>query len=190
MAFKCDNCGYKTNEVKTGGEIAKKGKRIAIKILTREDLCRDVLKSESAGVFIPEVSLELSAGTLGGKFTTVEGLLSLARDNLKESNPFAVGDSSTETAKTKYTEFIAHLDKIIAGEEPFTFILDDPLGNSYVQSLYAPDPDPSMVEEEYDRTFEQNEEFGLNDMKTEGYEEEEVQQKSNTTTQDQINNEN
>jgi len=91
--------------------------------------------------------------------------------------------------KTKYTEFIAHLDKIIAGEEPFTFILDDPLGNSYVQSLYAPDPDPSMVEEEYDRTFEQNEEFGLNDMKTEGYEQE-VQQESNTTTQAQINNEN
>ena len=36
--------------------------------------------------------------------------------------------------------------------------------------MYAPDPDPEMKVEEYQRTFEQNEELGLNDMKTENYE--------------------
>ncbi len=41
--------------------------------------------------------------------------------------------------------------------------------------MYAPDPDPEMVVERYERTFEQNEELGLNDMKTEGYEQEENQ---------------
>jgi zinc finger protein len=55
-------------------------------------------------------------------------------------------------------------------ERPFTLILDDPLANSYVQNLYAPDPDPSMEIESYDRTWEQNEDLGLNDMKVEGYE--------------------
>ena len=49
-------------------------------------------------------------------------------------------------------------------------ILDDPLANSYLQNLYAPDPDPNMVIELYDRTWEQNEELGLNDIKVEGYE--------------------
>lgn len=52
---------------------------------------------------------------------------------------------------------------------PFTFILDDPLGNSYLQNLYAPEADPNMTVETYDRTFEQNEDLGLNDMKLEGY---------------------
>jgi zinc finger protein len=55
-------------------------------------------------------------------------------------------------------------------KDPFTVILDDPLANSYLQNLYAPDPDPNMSAEVYDRTFEQNEELGLNDMKLEGYE--------------------
>ena len=58
-----------------------------------------------------------------------------------------------------------------SAERPFTLILDDPLANSYLQNLYAPDPDPNMVIETYDRTFDENEELGLNDMKVEGYEE-------------------
>ena len=49
--------------------------------------------------------------------------------------------------------------------------MDDPLANSYLQNLYAPDPDPNMEIENYDRSWEQNEELGLNDMKVEGYEE-------------------
>lgn len=51
----------------------------------------------------------------------------------------------------------------------FTVIIDDPLSNSYIQNLYAPDPDPNLTIEVYDRTFDQNEELGLNDMKTEDY---------------------
>ena len=49
-------------------------------------------------------------------------------------------------------------------------ILDDPLANSYIQSLYAPDPDPNMTVEWYERSWEQNEGLGLNDIKVEGYE--------------------
>lgn len=52
---------------------------------------------------------------------------------------------------------------------PFTVILDDPLGNSYLQNLYAPDPDPNMKVDLYERSWEQNEFLGLNDMKTENY---------------------
>jgi len=60
--------------------------------------------------------------------------------------------------------------QIKSAERPFTIILDDPLANSYIQNLYAPDPDPNMKIEWYDRTFDQNEELGLNDIKVEGYE--------------------
>lgn len=59
--------------------------------------------------------------------------------------------------------------QVKAVETPFTFILDDPLANSHLQNIYAPDPDPNMTVELYDRTFEQNEELGLNDIKVENY---------------------
>lgn len=59
--------------------------------------------------------------------------------------------------------------KIKQVEREFTIILDDPLANSYVQNIYAPDPDPNMTIETYERSWEQNEELGLNDMKVESY---------------------
>ena len=37
-------------------------------------------------------------------------------------------------------------------------------------SLTAPEPDPQLEEIEYERSWDQNEELGLNDMKTENYE--------------------
>lgn len=36
--------------------------------------------------------------------------------------------------------------------------------------MYAPEEDPEMKVEKYKRTFDQNEELGLNDMRTEDYE--------------------
>ena len=42
------------------------------------DLRRDLIKSESADVEVPELELVLTHGTLGGRVTTVEGLLSEA----------------------------------------------------------------------------------------------------------------
>ena len=39
------------------------------------DLKRDLFKSETAGLAIPEIELELACGTLGGVYTTVEGIL-------------------------------------------------------------------------------------------------------------------
>uniref|UniRef100_A0A672J9V1 Zinc finger ZPR1-type domain-containing protein n=1 Tax=Salarias fasciatus TaxID=181472 RepID=A0A672J9V1_SALFA len=44
--------------------------------------------------------------------------------------------------------------------------------SNYLQNVYAPDPDPEMTVEKYTRSFQQNEDLGLNDMKTEGYQEE------------------
>lgn len=69
-----------------------------------------------------------------------------------------------------FEAFLGKLKAVKAAERPFTLILDDPLANSYLQNLYAPDPDPNMTIEEYERTWEQNEELGLNDMQVEGYE--------------------
>lgn len=41
------------------------------RILTPADLARDMMKSDSASIIIPELELELQEGTLGSKYTTV-----------------------------------------------------------------------------------------------------------------------
>jgi len=172
MSTVCEHCGYRSNEVKTGGEVPEKGRRITVKIENREDMSRDILKSESCAMSCPELNLSVEPGTLGGRFTTVEGLLTQVRDDLR-SSIFDVGDGgdSMETAsKSKWNDFFNQLGSAIDGNEKFTVILEDPLASSYIQSFTAPEPDPQIKVEDYDRTEEEEEELGLKDMKTEGYE--------------------
>ncbi|TBU49202.1 zf-ZPR1-domain-containing protein [Dichomitus squalens] len=168
MSTNCDKCGYRDNEVKSGAAISPQGKRITLKVEDREDLSRDILKSETCGLSIPEIELVLQAGTLGGRFTTLEGILDQVYEELSEK-VFASGDAAGDGKA--FETFLQKLKAVKNAEHPFTLILDDPLANSYLQNLYAPDPDPNMTIESYDRTWEQNEELGLNDMKVEGYDE-------------------
>ncbi|NWH23118.1 ZPR1 protein, partial [Grus americana] len=169
MATNCDSCGHRTNEVKSGGAIEPQGTRITLRITDPSDMTRDILKSETCSVEIPELEFELGMGALGGKFTTLEGLLKDIRE-LVERNPFTLGDSSTPSKTEKLQEFIGKLCEITEGKRKAHFIMDDPAGNSYLQNVYAPEEDPELKVERYERTFEQNEELGLNDMRTEGYE--------------------
>lgn len=131
----------------------------------------------------PELNLSVEPGTLGGRFTTVEGLLTQVRDDLKSSifDTGDGGDSMDQTTKTKWTDFFGQLSSAINGEVKFTIILEDPLASSYVQSFTAPEPDPQIKVEEYERTEEEMESLGLNDMKTEGYEEEHAATNGATT---------
>lgn len=171
MATNCEQCGYKSNEVKAGGPISEKGKRIILKITEPEDLSRDILKSETCGLSIPEINLELTQGTLGGRFTTVEGLLRQVHDELRDRAPFIEGDSGTDSGKDRWARFLNNLTQVADGKMmPVTLIIDDPLSNSYLQNLYAPDPDPEMTIEDYERSWEVNEDLGLNDMKLDNYE--------------------
>lgn len=171
MATNCDSCGHRTNEVKSGGATEDLGTKITLHITDPSDMTRDVLKSETCSVAIPELEFELGMAAVGGKFTTLEGLLKDIKDLIVAKNPFICGDSGTTDRLQKLNEFGEKIDKVVAGEMNVHVILDDPAGNSYLQNVYAPEPDPEMTIEKYTRSFEQNEELGLNDMKTEGYEE-------------------
>ncbi|PVI02073.1 zinc finger protein-like protein zpr1 [Periconia macrospinosa] len=176
MSTVCDHCGYRTNEVKTGGEVPEKGRRITISVENKEDLSRDILKSESCAMQSPELHLSVEPGTLGGRFTTIEGILTQVRDDLRSSiynvGTSEGGDSMDTTTKQKWDSFFGQLNAAIEGEIKFTLVLSDPLASSYVQSFTAPEPDAQLKVEEYERTEEEEEDLGLRDMKTEGYEEE------------------
>ena len=103
MAFSCDACGYRNTEIKHGGGISEKATRIVFKIEKEADLNRDIFKSDSAIVAIPEVDFAMAPGSLGGMYTTVEGILDKIITSLTENNPFGTGDSATND---KYMTFL------------------------------------------------------------------------------------
>ncbi|KAL9587979.1 MAG: hypothetical protein Q9203_003203, partial [Teloschistes exilis] len=171
-AVMCLHCNYRSSDVKTGGEIPRLGKKIYLHVKQPIDLSRDILKSETCCVKIEEVGVEVQPGTMGGRFTTVEGLLAQIRDDLR-SNVFDIdddagagGDSMPDETRQAWNRFFEILDKAIRGEMEFTILLEDPLANSYVQSLMAPEPDPQLREEDYARTTEEEDDLGISDMRT------------------------
>ncbi|CAK9304040.1 unnamed protein product [Gordionus sp. m RMFG-2023] len=191
MASNCDKCANKTNEVKTGGGISDKGCKIELFVKSAKDLSREVIKSDNCSISIPEISLELSPTTLGSKYTTIEGLLTDIREQLNDNNPFAYGDSSKNDISQKYENFIKELDLMIQAKKfNYSFVLNDPTGNSHMTSTdfnsenkkailpesndikagSADNIKDDYIDENikyfyYDRTWQQNEELGLNDMK-------------------------
>ena len=71
----------------------------------------DILfQSETAGMTIPEIDLELKHGTLGGRFTTLEGILNQVYEEL--SDKVFAGDSGIEGDKTKFETFLSKLKAV------------------------------------------------------------------------------
>lgn len=168
MATSCESCGHRTNEVKSGAGIEPQGVKIEVKITGKEDFSRDILKSDTCHMEIPELEVEVGPTTLGGRFSTVEGIIAAIKDQLANSTTF-MGDSSDKETVNRLDCFILDLETILQGNKAATLILDDPAGNSYIQSLSDDGPDDRLKITKYDRTFEQNEELGINDMKVENY---------------------
>ncbi|KAI5081833.1 hypothetical protein GOP47_0001576 [Adiantum capillus-veneris] len=167
MASTCDTCGYRNSELKPGGSIPIKGRKISVRVLSRKDLSRDVIKSDTSSVTIPELELELASGTLGGLVTTVEGLLQQISERLKGMNQFCLGDSAMATDKHKWREFEEKMKKLLNMEAPWTLILDDPLANSFIAPITDTiQDDVQLHSDEYERTWQENEDLGLNDMNT------------------------
>lgn len=56
MSFVCEYCGFRSTEVKPGGEIPDQGRTLVLQCTPgdsmEEDLRRDVIKSDSAGLSV------------------------------------------------------------------------------------------------------------------------------------------
>ncbi|KAG5553918.1 hypothetical protein RHGRI_011702 [Rhododendron griersonianum] len=189
MASTCDACGYRSSELKPGGRIPEKGKKIIVLVKNIKDLSRDVIKSDTASVKVPELDLELASGTLGGLVTTVEGLIMQISENrilyymvdlqiLREYRDLLLeivsmiirktGGKTSVQGLTRYSQsFSVWASNLLSLEEPWTLILDDALANSFVAPATDDiQDDHQLTFEEYERSWEQNEELGLNDIDT------------------------
>ena len=65
-SFKCDNCGEQNNEATFGGEIQPKGCIFELACTIPEDLNRQLIKSDSASIRIPEIEFEIPPMTQKG----------------------------------------------------------------------------------------------------------------------------
>ena len=161
------------------------------KILSRDDLNRQIVKSETCTVTIPE--FELTIPPHRGQLTTVEGLLRDVVTDLGADQPLRRVEN--EAAYTKIQAIIDGIKEILADDEdedadedavgkvevqkasekdapmkPFTVTLDDPAGNSFIEFIGSM-ADPKWNLRTYKRTRQHNIFLGLtvpDDQKPEG----------------------
>jgi len=174
MGFSCDECGWKNVEVKGGGAVPPNGTITELLFTpglgeaSEEDLGRDVIKGDTASVEIPELELALDQGSLGGMYTTVEGLLNTVKDRLGEVDPLGMmgGDSIDCDRRSAMASFMAKLDACIQGTMSFTLRLVDPMANTWIHSpaLSEGKEDPRLTHTAYTRSQDEDLELGLLDM--------------------------
>jgi zinc finger protein len=99
-------------------------------------------------VLFPEIGFEIPSGQKG-QLTTVEGLLNRAVEGLQQDQP--VRRIMHPEVAGKIDEVIEKLKRLMTVDEPFTVVLDDPCGNSFIENLCAPSEDPLLKMESYQR---------------------------------------
>ncbi|XP_073273551.1 uncharacterized protein [Primulina huaijiensis] len=159
-AFECTHCGERNNEVQFAGEIQPNGCQYRLEVPSgdKKMFNRQVVKSETATIKIPELDFEIPTEAQRGSLSTVEGILVRAADELE-----ALQDErkkvDPQTAEA-IDEFLIKLRACATGDSHFTFILDDPSGNSFIENPYAPSPDQLLMIKSYERTPEQHAALG------------------------------
>lgn len=147
-----------------------------VHVIDPSDLNRQVVKSNSCTVTIPEVSLTIPASR--GQLTNIEGILQDTVRDLSLDQP--VRKVMEPEAHDKIQAIIERLKGYLGKDDdeedgqtvgevkpkepkkfiPFTIKLDDPAGNSFV-SFVGSTADPKWSMRVYNRTREQNVALGL-----------------------------
>ncbi|KAH3763460.1 transcriptional regulator, Sir2 family protein [Pelomyxa schiedti] len=110
-----------------------------------------VMRSDTATMSVPEIDLETPGGS--ARYASVATTMREARDAVASSG-FAGG--------AKFAQFLAAFDELLDARAPFSLVLDDPSGRSFLR--YNEDyPDPDITIYKYERTWRQKEELDIED---------------------------
>ena len=105
------------------------------------DLQREVFKSATCRVLIPEIEFETSAESGTSVMSSVEGLIETFYDNL------SVYFTSDGKVSGEATAFLNRLKGIMRGDELVTIIMEDTSGRSYIQG-FEDDGEGDLEEQE------------------------------------------
>lgn len=157
MSFSCPHCGFQNSEIQSAGQIQEHGCRYTFKLTENSDLSRQVVKSDTCTIKFVELDVEIPAGR--GRLTNVEGLLTGLIEDLEFEQP--TRRSLNPDLHGKIDEVISKGQKMLNGENfPFTMVLDDPAGNSWIEPSIEKN-ERNLTRLEYKRTAEQNEALSL-----------------------------
>lgn len=156
--------GFANNEIQSAGQTQELGAAYTVKIMTREDLNRQLVKGEHATLQIPEYELTLPPGK--GQLTTVESIIAATIADLEFEQP--ARRTLDPPTYEKIEALLAKLRPIVDEtktqdaplEKPFTVKLEDPSGNSFIEAKGGFE-DAKWSKNEFRRTAAQNEQIGL-----------------------------
>src|SRR3989442_1097514 len=123
----CEGCGFRHADVL----LTKEGPPTRHRLFVRgsSDLTARVVRSSSCTVRVPELGAEMEPGMRSEAFiSTAEGVLHRFRDILG----FLSRNGDTEDRRRAALKSLGTLEKMLNGKEPFTLVLEDPLGNSAI----------------------------------------------------------
>jgi zinc finger protein len=151
--------------------LSAEGTVYTARILSRQDLNRQIVKSETCTVTIPEYELTIPASK--GQLTTVEGVIGdVIRDlsydqplrRIQDEDTFTKIQALVDKLKIIVPDDDGETPKVAVNSEapmpPFTLKLDDPTGNSFIEFVDSM-ADPKWNLRAYRRTKEQNVALGL-----------------------------
>ncbi len=120
----CPNCGFKTSDVMITEQ--NEPVRYTLKVNNPEDVNIRVVRSTSGTIRIPELGISIEPGPASESFiSNIEGVLMRVRDVLEGLEY----ENKEEVAKR-----IREIDMAREGKKEFTFIIEDPYGNSALLS--------------------------------------------------------
>ena len=153
------------------------GAAYTARILNQEDLNRQLVKSASCSVTIPQYELTIPPSR--GQLTTIEGFIRDITADLSTGQPLR--KYQDENAYTKIQSIIDDIKAVLGDDEgdgeeatgpkepkegpdrsftPFTVQLDDPAGNSFIEFMGST-ADPRWNMRTYARTHAQNVALGI-----------------------------
>ncbi len=125
--FFCKKCLYKSSQIRPLEK--ETPKKLVLEIRNYDDLRTILYRSPEAKIEIPELEAEIEPGEISsGEITTIEGILTRLLEKLDLFDEEDVDLESLNRVKS-------HIQAIINGSgEHFTFVMDDPLGKSRINS--------------------------------------------------------
>ena len=96
------------------------------------------------------------------------------KDALQATHSFQLGDSADQLTRGMWKDFFSQMDDAIEGRIPWTLVIRDPLANSFIAPRSEDaltdvlPPDPLLTVEDYERSAEEDAEYGIDHLKAHG----------------------
>lgn len=125
--FFCKKCLYKSSQIKPLER--ESPRKLVLAVRNHDDLRVILYRSPEARIEIPELEAEITPGEIStGEITTIEGVLTKLLEKLELFDEEDANIERLNSVKKRISDIID------GNDEPFTIVVDDPIGKSRLNS--------------------------------------------------------